>query len=133
VVTLWTFLSQIPSDDPSCRAAVARLNATRVAQGLEPCSPLTGGYGAELDLHSIKQTMQMDVLRCKTPAMVQKELWGYLLAYNLLRAAMAQAILEHGVLPRQVSLQGRGRRWRLFTASWRRHPRPNERASSILF
>jgi hypothetical protein len=44
VVTLWTFLSQIHSDDPSCRAAVARLNATRVAQGLAPCSPLTGGY-----------------------------------------------------------------------------------------
>src|SRR5262249_1142224 len=44
VVTLCTFLRQIHSDDPSCRAAVARLNATRVAQGLEPCSPLTGGY-----------------------------------------------------------------------------------------
>jgi hypothetical protein len=44
VVTLWTFLRQRHSDDPSCRAAVARLNATRVAQGLAPCSPLTGGY-----------------------------------------------------------------------------------------
>lgn len=43
-VTLCTFLSQIHSDDPSCRAAVARLSATRVAQGLAPCSPLTGGY-----------------------------------------------------------------------------------------
>ena len=44
VVTLCTFLSQIHSDDPSCRAAVARLSATRVAQDLAPCSPLTGGY-----------------------------------------------------------------------------------------
>jgi hypothetical protein len=44
VVTLWTFLRQIHSDAPSCRAAVARLNAARVAQGLAPCSPLTGGY-----------------------------------------------------------------------------------------
>src|SRR2546426_5064861 len=43
VVTLWTFLRQIHRDDPSCRAAVARLNAARVAQGLTPCSPLTGG------------------------------------------------------------------------------------------
>jgi hypothetical protein len=43
LVTLWTCLRQIHSDAPSCRAAVARLNATRVAQGLEPCSPLTGG------------------------------------------------------------------------------------------
>jgi hypothetical protein len=61
---------------------------------------------AELDLRSIKQTMQMDVLRCKTPAMVRKEIWGHLLVYNLLRATMAQAALQHGVVPRQVSLQG---------------------------
>jgi hypothetical protein len=45
VGTLWTFVSPIHSDAPSWRAAVARLNATRVAQGLAPCSPLTGGYG----------------------------------------------------------------------------------------
>jgi Transposase DDE domain len=63
-------------------------------------------WHAELDLRSLKQTMQMDVLRCKTPAMVRKELWGHLLVYNLLRAAMAQAALGHGVMPRQVSLQG---------------------------
>ena len=63
-------------------------------------------WHAELDLRSIKQTMQMDVLRCKTPAMVRKEIWGHLLVYNLLRAAMAQAALGHGVVPRQVSLQG---------------------------
>jgi hypothetical protein len=34
LVTLCTFLSQIHSDDPLCRAAVARLNAARVGQGL---------------------------------------------------------------------------------------------------
>jgi hypothetical protein len=44
-VTLWSFLQHIHRDDPSCRAAVARLHATRVAQGLAPCAPLTGGYG----------------------------------------------------------------------------------------
>jgi hypothetical protein len=43
VVILWTFLRHIHSDDASCRAAVARLNAARVAQGLAPCSPRTGG------------------------------------------------------------------------------------------
>ena len=39
-------------------------------------------WHAELDLRSIKQVMQMDVLRCKTPAMVRKEIWMHLLAYN---------------------------------------------------
>jgi hypothetical protein len=63
-------------------------------------------WHAELDLRSLKQTMQMDVLRCKPPAMVHKEIWGHLLVYNLIRATMAQAALRHGVLPRQVSLQG---------------------------
>jgi hypothetical protein len=63
-------------------------------------------WHAELDLRSIKQTMQMDVLRCKTPAMVRKEIWGHLLVYNLLRAVMAQAALGHRAVPRQVSLQG---------------------------
>ena len=63
-------------------------------------------WHAELELRSIKQTMQMDVLRCKTPAMVRQEIWGHLLVDNLLRAAMAHAALGHGVVPRQVSLQG---------------------------
>lgn len=44
VVTLVTFLGQVLSDDQSCRAAVARLLAWRVASGLKPCSLATGGY-----------------------------------------------------------------------------------------
>src|SRR3954454_21801298 len=41
LVTLWTFLSQILSPDHSCRAAVARLIAFRVARGQKPCGPET--------------------------------------------------------------------------------------------
>src|ERR1051326_7003942 len=48
----------------------------------------------------------MDVLRCKTPALGRQEIWGHLLVDNLLRAAMAHAALAHGVVPRQVRLQG---------------------------
>ena len=36
----------------------------------------------EVDLRSIKSTMQMDVLRCKTPELVRKEVWTHVLAYN---------------------------------------------------
>jgi hypothetical protein len=43
-VTVWAFLSQCLSPDHSCRDAVARLIAWRVAQGLRPCSPETGAY-----------------------------------------------------------------------------------------
>lgn len=61
---------------------------------------------AELDLRSLKQTMQMDVLRGQTPEMVRKEVWAHLLAYNLLRGLMARAALAAGVLPLQLSFKG---------------------------
>src|SRR5262245_44325225 len=44
LVTLWLFLGQALSPDPSCRAAVARLNADRAARGQRPCSARTGAY-----------------------------------------------------------------------------------------
>ena len=40
-VTLWVFLSQVLSQDHSCRAAVARLIAHRLAQGQSSCSAKT--------------------------------------------------------------------------------------------
>jgi hypothetical protein len=43
-VTVWVFLSQCLSPDHSCRDAVARLIAWRLAEGLSPCSADTGGY-----------------------------------------------------------------------------------------
>jgi Transposase DDE domain len=92
------------------RTRVVFVATTFLDAQVYPKEDLAGLYRArwhaELDLRSIKQTMRMDVLRCKTPAMVRKEIWGHLLVYNLLRAAMAQAAMEHGVMPRQVSLQG---------------------------
>src|SRR5947209_7566674 len=44
LVTLWVFLGQVLSADHSCRAAVARLIAHRLARGQRPCSPQTGAY-----------------------------------------------------------------------------------------
>jgi len=59
----------------------------------------------ELDLRNIKTTLGMAVLSCKTPQMCEKELWVYLLAYNLIRLLMAEAALRAGVLPRQLSFK----------------------------
>jgi Transposase DDE domain len=63
-------------------------------------------WGGEVDVRSIKSTMKMDVLRCKTPEMVRKEIWAHLLAYNLLRTVTAVAAAEAGIEPRQVSFKG---------------------------
>ena len=63
-------------------------------------------WDGEVDIRSIKSTMQMDILRCKTPDMVHKEIWTHLLAYNLLRTVMAVAANENDMEPRQVSFKG---------------------------
>ena len=63
-------------------------------------------WDGEIDLRSIKSTMRMDILRCKTPAMVEKEIWAHLLAYNLLRTVMAVAAVANNVEPRALSFKG---------------------------
>jgi hypothetical protein len=63
-------------------------------------------WAGEVDVRSIKSTMQMDILRCKTPDMVYKEIWTHLLAYTLLRTVMAVAANENDFEPRKVSFKG---------------------------
>jgi hypothetical protein len=63
-------------------------------------------WNAEIDLRSLKRTMQMDVLRCKTPELVRKEVWTHVLAYNLIRTMIAQAAAKHGFAPRTISFKG---------------------------
>lgn len=63
-------------------------------------------WNNELDLRSIKSTMQMSELRCKTPELVRKEIWTHILAYNLIRTVIAQAAATHDLLPRSISFKG---------------------------
>jgi hypothetical protein len=63
-------------------------------------------WHVELDIEAIKQTLKMAILRCKTPAMLHKELWAHLLAYNLVRKVMAQAAMTAGLNPRTISFKG---------------------------
>ena len=59
----------------------------------------------EISLKATKETMQMDILRTKTPEMVKKEIWAHLLAYNLIRKIMAQAANQYSRNPRQLSFK----------------------------
>ena len=59
-------------------------------------------WNAELDIFQIKQTLMLDHVRCKSPQMVQRELWTTLLAYNLIRKVIATAAALHGKQPRQL-------------------------------
>lgn len=68
-------------------------------------------WNIELDLRNIKTTLGMEILSCKTPEMAIKELWVYLLAYNLIRLLMAQAALLADRLPRQLSFKHTVQLW----------------------
>jgi len=62
-------------------------------------------WHVELDLRNIKATLGLGVLSCKTPAMAEKEIWVYLLAYNLIRMIMVQAAIHTQQLPRELSFK----------------------------
>lgn len=75
-------------------------------------------WNVELDLRHIKTTLGMETLSCRTPEMAIKEIWVYLLAYNLIRLLMAQAAWSMGCQPRQLSFK---HMLQLYDA-WRKHP-----------
>jgi hypothetical protein len=87
-------------------------------------------WDGEVDIRSIKSTMQMDILRCKTPDMVHKEIWTHLLAYNLLRTVMAVAAHENDSEPRNVSFKGAKQALTAFAPKIEA-ARPEERAPLI--
>lgn len=60
----------------------------------------------ELDLRSLKETLQMNVLCCKTPELIRKEIWAHIITYNLIRAMIAQAATKHAIEPRTISFKG---------------------------
>lgn len=83
----------------------------------------------ELDLRCIKTTLGMEVLHCLSADMVEKELWVYLLAYNLIRLLMAQAAAEHATTPRALSFKHTVQLWSEFTA--RQVPRAADPTHSL--
>lgn len=62
-------------------------------------------WQVELDFRNLKTTLGMERLRCRSPLMVEKEIWVYLLAYNLIREAMVCAAKLAEIPPRQLSFK----------------------------
>lgn len=96
--------------DKNCRSREVVVVTTLLDAKAYPKASIAALYRqrwhAELDLRSLKTVMQLDVLRCQSPAMIRKEIWVHLLAYNLIRKVMAQAAQKHGLEPRQISFKG---------------------------
>lgn len=78
-------------------------------------------WNIEVDFRTIKATMAMDVLRCKSKAMIEKEIAVYMLAYNLVRWAMVTAAACANVLPRTLSFTGAKRILGVFRDHLRQH------------
>lgn len=62
-------------------------------------------WNVELDLRNIKSTLGMDKLSCKSPDMVEKEIYVHILAHNLIRLAMIRSTRLKDVTPRQLSFK----------------------------
>jgi hypothetical protein len=75
-----------------------------------PASEIAGLYrrrwAVEVYFRDQKTTMEMDVLRCKTPEIVDKELYMHLIAYNLVRAIMIEATLAYAINIERLSFKG---------------------------
>jgi IS4 transposase len=101
---------RVTVDQPGFRVNELVLVTTMLDEELYPKGDIADlfieRWNIELDFRAIKCVIQMDVLRCKTPEMVRKEIWMHLLAYNLIRGVMAAAAEGHDKLPRQLSFKG---------------------------
>lgn len=63
-------------------------------------------WAVELCFRDIKTTLGLDVLRCLSPELIEKEVWLQVLAHNLVRALMLEAAWTHGVELARLSFKG---------------------------
>jgi len=93
-----------------CRARHITLVTTLLEPAAYPAAELAALYARrwrlELCLRDLKTTLGMEQLRCKSPDMAEKELLAYLVAHNLIRCVMAQAVAQHAVDLERISFKG---------------------------
>jgi hypothetical protein len=92
---------------PGCRVREVTLVTTLLDRRRYPKEVLARLYEkrwqTEVNLRHLKQTLQMDVLRCETWRGVWKELLMFVIVYNLVRRVMLEAAQRQGVEPDRIS------------------------------
>jgi hypothetical protein len=63
-------------------------------------------WGVELHFHQIKILLGLDILRCKSPELIERETAIHLIAYNLIRLLMQRAAADHAVKLSRMSFKG---------------------------
>jgi len=92
------------------RVRQVTLVTTLLDPQLYPAQEILQGYlrrwRLEMCLHDLKTTLKMDLMRGRSPGMVQKEVYTRLIAHNLIRCLMAQVATEHDVALERISFKG---------------------------
>ena len=93
-----------------CRSRRVTLVTSLLDPKLYPAEELMALYARrwrlELCLRDLKTTLGMEQLRCQTPDMAEKELLAYLVAHNLVRCLIAEAVATYQVELERVSFKG---------------------------
>jgi hypothetical protein len=97
---------RVPGFRTRCYVLVTTLRDTKAYSASDLAELYRRRWQAEINLRSLKTTMQMDVLRGRSPEMVRKEVWAHLLVYNVVRTLMACAARVVPVRPEQLSFAG---------------------------
>ena len=101
---------KVTVDQPGFRVTTFYIITTLLDDEKYPTDELADLYfqrwDIELFFRDIKTTMGMDILRCKTPDMVRKEILMYFIAYNCIRSLMLEAANKNSVKVRRISFKG---------------------------
>jgi hypothetical protein len=128
--------STVTIERPGFRATTVVLVTTLIDSNYTPKAELGWLYGqrwaAELNLAAIKTVLKMEHIRAKTPAMVRKEVWATLLAYNLIRKLMGEAAYRNNLLPREISFEGTVQHLNAFRPLWALPAVPGQEIINIL-
>lgn len=101
---------KVTVDQPGFRVSSFYIITTLLDAGEYPADEIAELYfhrwDVELFFRDIKTTMGMDILRCKSPEMVNKEIVMHMIVYNCIRGLMVEAIQKTGIRVRQISFKG---------------------------
>ena len=116
---------------PGFRVRRMTLVTTLLDAELYPAQQILEAYARrwrmELCFDDLKTTLQMEMLSCQSPGMIQKELRMHLIAYNLVRWLMAQAATTHGCALDRISFKGSLDALRQFSQALSQAGRPRQR------
>lgn len=97
-------------DIPGFRTRAVTVVTTLLDARLYPAEAFGALYRrrwmAELSLRDLKTSMDMEILRCKSPEMIEREIRMFLIAYNLVRALILRAAQKYGADTSRMSFMG---------------------------